>query len=156
MKIPILKEFEWFEWFEWFDPSPIEPFNPGVDGAGPGIAPEPPQGVAGPRKKGIGVSLHAHADWYQIVASVRPFWSYNWGLTLSELQPSGVEFAPMKWSGSLSQPDADTLKAEVKKGKVAYLLGYNEPDNKAQANMPVERAVALWPQLEAVGVLGCK
>ena len=32
-KIPILKEFEWFEWFEWFGPSPIEPFNSGIDRA---------------------------------------------------------------------------------------------------------------------------
>ena len=30
-KVPILKEFEWFEWFEWFGPSPIEPFNPGLN-----------------------------------------------------------------------------------------------------------------------------
>ena len=30
-KISILKEFEWFEWFEWFGPSPIEPFNSGID-----------------------------------------------------------------------------------------------------------------------------
>ena len=26
-----MKEFEWFEWFEWFGPSPIEPFNSGLD-----------------------------------------------------------------------------------------------------------------------------
>ena len=30
-KIPILKEFEWLEWFEWFGPSPIEPFNFGIN-----------------------------------------------------------------------------------------------------------------------------
>ena len=24
------ERFEWFEWFEWFGPSPIEPFNPGL------------------------------------------------------------------------------------------------------------------------------
>ena len=28
-----MKEFEWFEWFEWFGPSPIEPFNSGLEGA---------------------------------------------------------------------------------------------------------------------------
>ena len=29
-----MKEFEWFEgfeWFEWFGPSPIEPFNFGIN-----------------------------------------------------------------------------------------------------------------------------
>ena len=40
-KIPILKEFEWFEWFEWFGPSPIEPFNSGVDFRDPAVEPVP-------------------------------------------------------------------------------------------------------------------
>jgi hypothetical protein len=31
-------------------------------------------------------------------------------------------------------------------------LGFNEPDNKDQANMPVERAIAYWPKLMDAGL----
>ena len=32
------------------------------------------------------------------------------------------------------------------------LLGFNEPDLAEQANMTVEKALELWPRLEATGM----
>ena len=105
----------------------------------------------GPRKKGI--AMHQGTfDWSEKVATVKPFWSYSWGLTLSQFQPNGVEFVPMKWSGALSDEDADYLRQKHAAGDIKYLLGYNEPDGERQANMSVDRALELWPQLEATGI----
>ena len=105
----------------------------------------------GPRKKGI--AMHQGTfDWSEKVAAVKPFWSYSWGLTLSQFQPNGVEFVPMKWSGALSDEDADYLRQKHAAGDIKYLLGYNEPDGERQANMSVDRALELWPQLEATGI----
>lgn len=42
-----------------------------------------------------------------------------------------------------------TLKEEE---KINYLLGFNEPDGKNQANMTVDEAIAKWPLLEKIGV----
>jgi hypothetical protein len=32
------------------------------------------------------------------------------------------------------------------------MLGFNEPDNSVQANMPVSEATALWPIVEDIGI----
>ena len=105
----------------------------------------------GPRKKGIAVTQNTY-DWSYVVSSLKPFWSYSWGITLSRFQPNGVEFVPMMWGGSMSDATADTLRAQFAAGEIHYLLGYNEPDSDTQANMTVDRAIALWSQLEATGI----
>ena len=105
----------------------------------------------GPRKKGIAIHQRAF-DWSEKVAAVKPFWSYSWGSTLSQFQPDGVEFVPMIWSGALSDEEAESLRQQYAAGKIKYLLGYNEPDGARQANMSVDRALELWPQLEATGI----
>lgn len=106
----------------------------------------------GPRKKGIAMHQGFNLDWSEKVAAVKPFWSYSWGLTLSQFQPDGVEFVPMKWSGRLSDEQAESLRQQYAAGDIKYLLGYNEPDGERQANMSVDRAIELWPQLEATGI----
>jgi len=105
----------------------------------------------GPRKKGIAIHQRAF-DWSEKVAAVQPFWSYSWGSTLSQFQPDGVEFVPMIWSGALSNEEAESLRQQYAAGEIKYLLGYNEPDGERQANMSVDRAIELWPQLEATGI----
>mgnify|MGYP001274575782 CR=1 FL=1 len=105
----------------------------------------------GPRKKGIAVTQGTY-DWSYVVSSMKPFWSYSWGLTLSRYQPDGVEFVPMQWCCSLGDDTADRLRAQFAAGEIKYLLGYNEPDSATQANMTVDRAIVLWRQLEATGI----
>jgi RNA polymerase sigma factor (sigma-70 family) len=76
-------------------------------------------------------------------------WYYNWSPTNASMPgPSGVEFVPMIWGAdAVSDRTLATAKAE---GDV--LLGFNEPDLGEQANMTVERALELWPRLEATGM----
>ena len=59
-----------------------------------------------------------------------------------------IEFVPMIWDEKHVNPkDLATVK---RSGKV--LLTFNEPNAKNQANMTVEEALSLWPQLEATGM----
>jgi hypothetical protein len=53
----------------------------------------------------------------------------------------------MIWGAS--SVNADSL-AEAKRAG-PYLLGFNEPDLAGQANMTVDQALRLWPQLMATG-----
>ena len=126
-------------------PRPLDPDAAPVSDA------TPPPVYNGPRKKGIAMHQRTY-DWSEKVAAVQPFWSYSWGLRRSQFQPDGVEFVPMQWSGSLSDEDAEYLRTQFAAGEVQYLLGYNEPDGERQANMSVDRALELWPQLEALGI----
>ena len=110
-----------------------------------------PPRYEGPRKKGIAIHLSVY-DRSEMIAAVKPFWSYSWGHIKSRFQPDGVEFVPMIWSGSISEEKDDYLRTQFAAGEVKYLLGYNEPDGERQANMSVDRAVELWPQLESIGM----
>jgi hypothetical protein len=76
-------------------------------------------------------------------------WYYNWSATNASMPgPSGVEFVPMIWGAdAVTDRTLATAKAE---GDV--LLGFNEPDLGEQANLTVERALELWPRLEATGM----
>ena len=105
----------------------------------------------GPMKKGIAIHQRTY-DWSEKVAAVKPFWSYSWGSKRSLFQPNGIEFVPMIWSGSINEELAEYLRTQFAAGEIKYLLGYNEPDGEQQANMSVDRALELWPQLEATGI----
>lgn len=67
-------------------------------------------------------------------------WWYNWAIDPSGTD-HGVEFVPMTWGGN------DVTRA-IPAGS-DYLLGFNEPNFHAQADLTAEEAAALWPQVEA-------
>ncbi len=73
-------------------------------------------------------------------------WTYNWAAKNAVSTPKGVEYVPMIW-GAASADNA-TL-AQAKQSSSGTLLGFNEPDFADQANMTVEKALDLWPELEA-------
>lgn len=82
-------------------------------------------------------------------------WYYTWKNCTRDAGiccPAGIEHVPMIWS------DAHTTAeciAAAQGESCPYLLGFNEPDNKDQANMRVEKALALWPLLLNTGkILG--
>ena len=66
----------------------------------------------GPLKKGIAMT-HGTYDWSYSISSLKPFWSYGWGITLSRFQPDGIEFVPMQWSGSMSDETMTKLRDQV-------------------------------------------
>lgn len=63
-------------------------------------------------------------------------WAYNWGSSSDGLSDvsSGLEFVPMLWGEKTLSYWATNAQAAIDAGS-KYLLGPNEPDNAAQANM---------------------
>ena len=105
-------------------------------------------------KKGVGIStdMGKHISPNEINTS----WYYNWGTSkfkpLSE-DSKGIEFAnefnnteyvPMVWK-AFSYQDAANKVATAKSLGSKYVLGYNEPDLKGQADMTVANGVSFWP-----------
>ncbi len=109
--------------------------------------PAGPSSAAPSRKKGV--SAWSFDGFTAAMTDVRASWFYNWSPRRADLvAPSGVEFVPMIWGGgAVNQSTLDEAK-----GQGTVLLGFNEPDLAGQANMTVEQALDLWPQLQAVGM----
>lgn len=82
-------------------------------------------------------------------------WVYTWGQTpkgtttlLATGEEGSMDFAPMCWKGTY---DANAIRNYVKKHPgVKHLLGFNEPNFSAQANMTPADAANKWPAVEAL------
>ncbi len=119
-------------------------------GAGAGAGGKGPSGFAGGGagpvptkhcKRGIGApgpSLNNS----QVLPGIA--WWYNWTWS-RQSAAAGLEFAPMVWGGPQLSGLAAKLPADAH-----YLLGFNEPNFFAQANLSATAAAQLWPQVEAV------
>ncbi|MDZ7632957.1 MAG: glycosyl hydrolase [Bacteroidales bacterium] len=76
-------------------------------------------------------------------------WYYDWGVeppTVSQGQLSGIEWVPMAWNAPASLTD---FANRIPAGSL-YLLGFNEPNFRSQANMTPAQAAAAWPGLEQI------
>jgi hypothetical protein len=103
-------------------------------------------------KKGVAFT-NKSKDWSYKTSDLGAHWMYSWGNELREEIPGNVEYVPMFWGkGSVTDENINRIKQLVADGKVKYILGFNEPDGKAQANMSVDQAIELWPRLEEIGV----
>jgi Glycosyl hydrolase catalytic core len=91
-------------------------------------------------KRGIAANAAPGSAFARTSAQPGVSWWYNWALDGSGNDPS-IEHVPMVW-GTSSLGDA--LPAGAK-----YVLGFNEPNFKAQSNLTPEQAAADWPQVEA-------
>jgi hypothetical protein len=116
-----------------------------------------------PGKKGACMTLREEGQqgsWVENlprVESLLPYWNYNWGREGIDAQPDDIEFLPMQWGGATDSATLQQLLDEqvvphISTGLVRHVLGFNQPDQADQANMSVERAIELWPQLEALGL----
>jgi hypothetical protein len=108
----------------------------------------------GSGKKGADFSTNMqYGTWNGDVLALKPFWYYTWGKELPNGSPQNCEFVPMFWGAN--DVNANNIAA-VKKlkddGKIKYVLGFNEPNNKGQSDMLVSTALKLWPQLESIGL----
>ncbi|MEU7849518.1 sigma-70 family RNA polymerase sigma factor [Micromonospora parva] len=123
----------------------VTPSVPPLPSARPASkAPVPP--VVGSARKGVGVWNFAGAS--QALANSRAGWYYTWGTQHPGIStPRGATFVPMIRSAE------NVTATELARAKAAgpYLLTFNEPDLPEQANMTVEQALDLWPQLMATG-----
>jgi hypothetical protein len=107
-------------------------------------APRPPA-AATPKK---GATVWEFSGLGAALADVGASWYYNWSPGPTSGAGDSAEFVPMIWGAD--SVNADQLDRAKANGSV--LLGFNEPDFEAQANMSVEQALDLWPQLEATGL----
>lgn len=108
-------------------------------------------------KKGVSVSRYADGSEASAerINSLDASWYYNWGST-----PSGnlieAEYVPMVWGGgNVNQATLAAIKAGYQEGTYKQLLTFNEPDGTTSGGgsvMTVDEAIALWPQLEAIGI----
>ncbi|MGW4523810.1 glycosyl hydrolase [Amycolatopsis sp. NPDC004378] len=105
----------------------------------------PAAGAGG--KKGVSVNPYPEAG--TALGDVGARWFYDWAADPQGISPAnGAEFVPMIWGrGSVNQDQLGRAKASG-----STLLGFNEPDMAGQANMSVETALALWPQLQDTGM----
>jgi Ca2+-binding RTX toxin-like protein len=79
-------------------------------------------------------------------------WYYNWdyrALWDADAIPNRGQFIPMVWDETFL---TEQSLAQIKASGATTLLGFNEPDDLRQANMTVEQALALWPQLQTTGL----
>jgi RNA polymerase sigma factor (sigma-70 family) len=99
-------------------------------------------------RKGVGVWSFSGVN--QALVDSGAQWYYTWATSHSGVStPKGVDFVPMIWgSGSVTS----SALAQAKSAGSRYLLGFNEPDMAGQANMSVDAALQLWPQLVATGL----
>lgn len=90
------------------------------------------------------------------VLLLNPYWNYNWGATRIAAQPDDIEFVPMIWGGRNLTSVQEQLQAQVvplfESGKVKRIFGFNEPDATLQSNIPVQRALDMWPALESMNL----
>jgi hypothetical protein len=102
---------------------------------------------AAPKSSKKGVSTWQFTGLTGAVKDVGAHWYYNWG-TNNDAMPADSEFVPMIWDENV------VTAANLAKVKTegSTLLGFNEPDMSGQANMTVEQALDLWPQLQATGM----
>ncbi len=114
---------------------------------------QPASTYLGTEKKGFGVVTQP--DQSRQLEALKVRWFYTWGVGSSKDIPAGIEFIPMIWGwrdGPAQDRLFEDLTAKSRSGTLHTLLGFNEPDGKDQANLPVDLALEKWPQLVATGL----
>ncbi len=100
-------------------------------------------------KRGLGYNNLLTED----VAALAPgmAWGYNWGHSGSGNDPAfseyNIEFIPMAWNGLNKSTIRNLLS---KHPEIKYILGFNEPNFKDQANLTPAQAVERWSDIEEI------
>jgi hypothetical protein len=92
-------------------------------------------GSAASCKRGIAANTAPGAAFYPAIR-----WWYNWAIKSSGANV-GIEFVPMVWNQT-------TVSSAIPSGS-KYLLGFNEPNFKSQANLTAQQAASYWTPLQA-------
>jgi len=135
------------------DPVDAAPRPDGADAVHADASTDAQVAPAGACKRGAAYNHETAADVPAFEAGIG--WWYNWGPVPDAdaqlaLSAAGVEFVPMIWTGPPNSAiDVDQLVADIPAGS-RYLLGFNEPNFGAQANLTPAQAAAAWPALEEI------
>jgi hypothetical protein len=104
------------------------------------------------RKKGVGTVARKDGNWLKTVRRLDCRWFYSWGAGKPEGVPEGVDFIPMIWGYWGDKAGIARAGEAANKAGIRELLGFNEPDQKNQSNLSVEKALDVWPLLMATGL----
>jgi len=120
-----------------------------VGGLAKAVAPKASASCARPAAKTLSTKRGVP---YNDVDAVAPFagkisWAYNWGSSPDGTLPSGVQYIPMMWSPSNGGTTWNAAATSAIASGSDTLLGFNEPDLGAQANLSVDAAVKGWNSL---------
>jgi hypothetical protein len=102
-------------------------------------------------KRGLSYGHHTTPDLVKLSTGVS--WYYNWyhqpeAEVISTYDDYGFDYVPMAWNGNFNkQAMHDFLSAHP---DVKYILGWNEPNFKDQANMTPSQAAAQWSDIESL------
>jgi hypothetical protein len=100
-------------------------------------------------KRGVGYNTLLTGDLQALSPGLS--WAYNWGHSGSGNQTAfntyGVDFVPMAWN-AINQTTARALLTA--NPQIKYILGFNEPNFKDQANLTPTVAAARWAALEQI------
>lgn len=104
-------------------------------------------------KRGIAYGYHSEADMQ--AASQGISWWYNWAAQPEKSVRDNyidynMDFTPMAWNGEGISGLEAFLPMD---SKIRYILGFNEPNFQAQANMTPTQAAAAWGPLEDIADL---
>jgi hypothetical protein len=105
-------------------------------------------------KKGSDFSTNmTYGTWNGDVVALQSFWYYTWGTPMPSPSPQNCEFVSMFWgAANVTSQNIAAVQQLAAQGSVKYVLGFNEPDQSGQSNMTVSQALALWPQLQSIGL----
>ncbi|MDP4238574.1 MAG: glycosyl hydrolase [Bacteroidota bacterium] len=100
-------------------------------------------------KRGLGYNNLLTGDVQALSPGVS--WAYNWGQSGSTndaaFKQYNLEYVPMCWNGVNTAQLVTLLTAHP---EIKYILGFNEPNFKAQSNLTPTQAAAEWPDLEKI------
>lgn len=101
-------------------------------------------------KRGVAYGHHSDSD--LTVLSPDVVWWYNWDyapestLTANITEQLSVEFVPMVWGPGVNLTDVEARLPTA----ATTLLGYNEPNFYAQANISATDTAKRWPAIQAI------
>ena len=100
-------------------------------------------------KRGYGVDQSKFSN--EALANLAPGagWYYDWSpTTYLDFEAAGVDFVPMTWNGGYNKQQLRQILTAHP--NIKYLLAFNEPNFRDQANMTPSQAAAAWPAREAI------
>jgi len=103
-------------------------------------------------KKGLGLPLRPGPGWRAALDALDPSWVYTWDWTCPPQMPEHVEFVPMVFGYWGQDREIDTMIRRITDEGAHSLLGFNEPDERSQANLSVATVLDVWPMLMKTGL----
>jgi hypothetical protein len=119
------------------------PSTGGTDGAGAASV-DGGSGSAAACKRGIGANTAPTTAFAHTSSSPGISWWYDWSDAVPKGAAAvpGIAFVPMIWGSA-------NLAGPIPAGST-YVLGFNEPNFKAQSNLTPQQAATDWPQVESM------